>query len=621
MLDLEVTPERSLGNEQWEFVLGMPFYQAVNILKRQDSCIKGVQVWYSEASPLTLDLVLYLSQDGIKLIFDPVSQRLKIIEVNAMHKVKLKYCGVPFNTPQVKPTIEQVDQSFGATHPGVYIAEKQLFVLNFRGLSFDFQINSTYENLEFFSLFPRPDPRLIGPLPLPRPPHPLHDQQQQHLPLPLQPMPPTSLPSNFSKIVIHSDTNDDMLLSEPYETLDFVSADKMMDHELLTSDELYDFVEISDKTGVFALYNDDIPNSMSASTFHPLTNVTHLDPVACDTPLDDVTHDLHLDDASHDTRMDHATHDTQLNHVHTEQPQLSSSTSSSTSSSLSLSPPHQPKYAHGLGSLQFPNGMSPVVARMCIYSGNSLTDARAPSLPVACFYGNCFLECLEVLRENNITQGIKFLLVTEGNVQGKLVDTRKKSVERIVRFGDSVQDVVSALGCPSRQFFKSEDKMKIHLPDAHKHVRAESADYFFNYFTMGVDILFDAVTHTVKKFVLHTNYPGEYNFNIYCRCVFKLPIVVEPDRVIQPQTIIMEDDLLVITAYSKWDEVQKVLMTPKQRPVILNRSASTNTSNPFGSTFCYGVQDLIFEVMANQHIASVTLYQSSHGQQAATLTS
>ncbi|KAK3779768.1 hypothetical protein RRG08_035906 [Elysia crispata] len=78
MLDLEVTPERSLGNEQWEFVLGMPFYQAVNILKRQDSCIKGVQVWYSEANPLSLDLVLYLSQDGIKLIFDPVSQRLKV---------------------------------------------------------------------------------------------------------------------------------------------------------------------------------------------------------------------------------------------------------------------------------------------------------------------------------------------------------------------------------------------------------------------------------------------------------------------------------------------------------------------------------------------------------------
>ncbi|ESO90826.1 hypothetical protein LOTGIDRAFT_122620 [Lottia gigantea] len=48
MLDLEVVPERSLGNEQWEFVLGMPIYQAVNILRRQDRTIKGVQVWYSD---------------------------------------------------------------------------------------------------------------------------------------------------------------------------------------------------------------------------------------------------------------------------------------------------------------------------------------------------------------------------------------------------------------------------------------------------------------------------------------------------------------------------------------------------------------------------------------------
>lgn len=28
--------------------------------------------------PLNMDLVIYLSQDGIRLIFDPVSQRLKV---------------------------------------------------------------------------------------------------------------------------------------------------------------------------------------------------------------------------------------------------------------------------------------------------------------------------------------------------------------------------------------------------------------------------------------------------------------------------------------------------------------------------------------------------------------
>ena len=33
---------------------------------------------------------------------------------------------VVFNCPEVSPTIEQIDQTFGATHPGVYDEEKQV---------------------------------------------------------------------------------------------------------------------------------------------------------------------------------------------------------------------------------------------------------------------------------------------------------------------------------------------------------------------------------------------------------------------------------------------------------------------------------------------------------------
>ncbi|XP_033755111.1 UPF0183 protein C16orf70 homolog isoform X1 [Pecten maximus] len=417
MLDLEVVPERSLGNEQWEFVLGMPFYQAVSILRRQDRVIKGVQVWYSQQYPLQMDLVLNLSHDGIRLIFDPVSQRLKIMEVNNMSKVRLKYCGVHFNSPQVQPTIEQIDQSFGATHPGVYNSDKQLFVLNFRGLSFDFPIESKFE----------------------------------------------------------------------------------------------------------------------------------------------------------------------------------------------------PKYAHGLGSLQFPNGSSPIVSRMCVYTGNSLLDTKAPPLPIICFQGNCFVDCVEVLRDHGVSRGLKFLLLTEGNGPGKVIDPRKKSLERIVLFGDSCQDVIGSLGCPGKVFYKAEDKMKIHSPDAHRRLRSRCSDYFFNYFTMGVDILFDATTHTVKKFILHTNFPGHYNFNMYYRCEFKIPVAVEMVKPKLVQTDDSSEEEVVITAYSKWDTVQDYLVRPDQRPVILNRSSSTNTSNPFGSTFCFGVQDMIYEVMHNQHIASVTIYQSRAG--------
>lgn len=95
------------------------------------------------------------------------------------------------------------------------------------------------------------------------------------------------------------------------------------------------------------------------------------------------------------------------------------------------------------------------------------------------------------------------------------------------------------------------------------------------------DILFDARSHLVKKIVLHTNYPGHYNFNMYQRCEFNL---------------LLND--VNVTAYSRWDDLCKQL-TPSERPVVLNRTSSTNTTNPFGSTFCYGYQDIIFEVSIN----------------------
>lgn len=54
-----------------------------------------------------------------------------------------------------------------------------------------------------------------------------------------------------------------------------------------------------------------------------------------------------------------------------------------------------------------------------------------------------------------------------------------------------------------------------------------------------------------------------------------------------------------ISAYSKWDSVSSRL-APSERPVVLHRAGTTNTANPFGSTFCYGYQDIIFEVIAHR---------------------
>uniref|UniRef100_T1I3T1 Uncharacterized protein n=1 Tax=Rhodnius prolixus TaxID=13249 RepID=T1I3T1_RHOPR len=71
-------PERSLGCDQWEFILGMHFSQAVTILQSQVGVIRGIQVVYSDSNPLSKDLELNLTQDGIRLKFDPITQRLKV---------------------------------------------------------------------------------------------------------------------------------------------------------------------------------------------------------------------------------------------------------------------------------------------------------------------------------------------------------------------------------------------------------------------------------------------------------------------------------------------------------------------------------------------------------------
>ena len=83
------------------------------------------------------------------------SQELDKLWIIELSKFLLFFCfsGVHFNSAHVHPTIEQIDQSFGATHPGVYDSEKQLFVLNFRGLSFEFHIESKFEVSKFTVLY------------------------------------------------------------------------------------------------------------------------------------------------------------------------------------------------------------------------------------------------------------------------------------------------------------------------------------------------------------------------------------------------------------------------------------------------------------------------------------
>ncbi|XP_039265199.2 phagosome assembly factor 1-like [Styela clava] len=399
MLDLNVLPERSLGNEQWSFALGMPLSQIVQILQTHCRVIKSVEVIYQEKRPIESDLVLNLNSDGIKLVFDSTAQRLKVIEVFNMSKVKLKYCGNYFNSPQNKPTPEQIEQAFGATRPGQYDASLQSYIVSFRGLTFFFPVDAQFENF-------------------------------------------------FAK---HS---------------------------------------------------------------------------------------------------------------------LSSATSS------------------------LPTDFIPAVSRMCIYAGSQLNETTAPAMPLSCYHGNLYLDSAEVSFKENGKEcdGLDLKLIT-------VPDNKNETIilEKSVKFGDSVQQVLAILGSPCKIFYKLQDKMKIHSASPRKLNETRHTDYFYNYFTLGIDILFDGKFHQVKKFLLHTNFPGHYNFNIYYRCDFKIKLLGE-------------ENCVDVTPCTLWNDVIGQLPFDVGKPVVLNRASSTNNTNPFGSNFCFGLRNMIFEVMSNNHIASVTLY-------------
>lgn len=59
--------------------------------------------------------------------------------------VTLGFSGIVFSSSEVAPSIQQVDQTFGATHPGIYDRERHLFLLNFRGLTFYFPVEPKFE--------------------------------------------------------------------------------------------------------------------------------------------------------------------------------------------------------------------------------------------------------------------------------------------------------------------------------------------------------------------------------------------------------------------------------------------------------------------------------------------
>ncbi|XP_003373162.1 conserved hypothetical protein [Trichinella spiralis] len=317
----------------------MPLGQAIAYLQRAYQIFKGIELVYSDKDPLVSDVVVNLTNNGIKLLFDASSQLLKyIVYVQSIAILEccdskqsepfcLSYSGMVFSTPSKKPSIEKVNETFGATHPG--------------GKSF----------LRVF---------------------------------------------NISKATVVIDVSALVIKVKCALNLTFdIGLEISWQH-----------VYILSWRGLSMLF----PAEQNLKPF----------------------------------------------------------------------------FARGLSSLHFADGTTLFVSKIVIYHGNSLTETTISKTPVSCYHGQCYAEKIEVMRSDVRTIGLNITLSSERVDCTGYSNNSPEMLNRLILFGDSCQKVASALGFPNAVYYKSEDKMRIHLPSAQRTKCNEKSDYFYNYFTMGL---------------------------------------------------------------------------------------------------------------------------------------
>ncbi|VDO85239.1 unnamed protein product [Heligmosomoides polygyrus] len=142
-------------------------------------------------------------------------------------------------------------------------------------------------------------------------------------------------------------------------------------------------------------------------------------------------------------------------------------------------------------------------------------------------------------------------------------------------------------------------------------------DRFGDRIAITLDVLFDFVTKRVIKIVLHTNMPGHYDFTIYARCEFRVTFDGNEQTTITTSSK-LRSSLEELISTSVPDEMMREANTSpcqqspifndicgvfseaggeyeEPQPVVVSRNTQEDR-NPFGSTFCYGTDQIVVEV-------------------------
>lgn len=175
------------------------------------------------------------------------------------------------------------------------------------------------------------------------------------------------------------------------------------------------------------------------------------------------------------------------------------------------------------------------------------------------------------------------------------------ALTRVVRLNDSCQNVQSELGAPDDVYFKSDQKMLALGAPAQAQPQT-GTDFFYNYFKLGMDMLFDGCTKRLQKVVLHTCRPEHQEFGKrYSPCIFEYK---ESERKLSYTSTYAD----LLPFIGNVDE-----------PIILTRQNTCNsmldeltsiTGANTSSGFVYHAATCseIYEITANGKLAMLTIY-------------
>ena len=74
---------------------------------------------------------------------------------------------------------------------------------------------------------------------------------------------------------------------------------------------------------------------------------------------------------------------------------------------------------------------------------------------------------------------------------------------------------------------------------------------------------------------------------------------------VRPLVHVDEEAEAQIDPDMKWSQIQEQLPSAPSKPMVYSVS---HTANPFGATLFYALDGIVFEVMKNEHLASVCLF-------------